>query len=223
MLVYEEFAIESHPKHVFLRGSQIDVPEAVLLPGGLLIHAEKHVLGQHGAQLFHQSIQLELVPEPEDAVPHGVDAHRRRHEPQFLRGHPGIDAVMPAADEQGVQDAVAGLLVHLRAVCHVVQNYQHLVQLFHPQLLGLLGDLLLLGHDLAQRALVPLVPPALLSVGVHSELLSDVFFHRFPLRVHVNAVAHHIHPLEAAPVLLEDHRHEENGLPGSRRGAEDAV
>ena len=36
MLVYEEFAIESQPKHVFLRSSQIDVPEAVLLPGGLV-------------------------------------------------------------------------------------------------------------------------------------------------------------------------------------------
>ena len=66
MLVYEEFAIEPQPKHVFLGGSQIDVPEAILLPGGLLIHSVKHVLGQHGAQLFHQSVQLELVPEPED-------------------------------------------------------------------------------------------------------------------------------------------------------------
>ena len=223
MLVYEEFAIESQPKHVFLRGSQIDVPEAVLLPGGLLIHSVQHVLGQHGAQLFHQSVQLELVPEPEDAVPHGVDVHRRRHEPQFLRGHPGIDAVVPAADEQSVQDAVAGLLVHLRAIRHIVQAHQNLIQLFHPQLLGLLGDLLLLGQNLAQRALVPLVPPALLSVGVHSEVLSDVFFHRFPLRVHIDAGTHDVHPLKAAPVLLQNHRHEENGLPGSRRRAEDAV
>ena len=112
---------------------------------------------------------------------------------------------MSAADEQGVQDAVAGLLVHLRAVCHIIQNYQHLVQLFHPQLLGLLGDLLLLGQNLAQRALVPLVPPALLSVCVHSELLSDVFFHRFPLRVHVYGIRHDVHALKAAPILLEDH------------------
>ena len=168
-------------------------------------------------------MQFELVPEPEDAVPHGVDAHRRRHEPQFLRGHPGVDAVVPAADEQSVQNSVAGLLVHLRAIRHIVKAHQNLIQLFHPQLLGLLGDLLLLGQNLAQRALVPLVPPALLSVGVHSEVLSDVFFHRFPLRVHIDAGTHDVHPLKAAPVLLQNHRHEENGLPGSRRCAEDAV
>ena len=94
---------------------------------------------------------------------------------------------------------------------------------FIPSCLGLLGDLLLLGQNLAQRALVPLVPPALLAVGVHSELLSDVFFHRFPLRIHVNARTHDVHPLEAAPVLLQDHRHEENGLPGNRRSAQDPV
>ena len=122
-----------------------------------------------------------------------------------------------------VQNTVPGLLVDMRGVCHVVQNYQNLIKFLHSQLLGLLGDLLLLGQDVAQCTFVPLIPPTLLAVRVHPQVLSDVLLDRFPLGVHVNARTLDVHALEAAPVLLQDHADQENGLPGSRRSAEDAV
>ena len=73
---------------------------------------------------------------------------------------------MPASDEERVQGAVR--LVQLRRVSKVVDDYKHLVQFLHFQLLGRLRDLALLLDDAPQRRLVPLVPVGLLASG-HEE------------------------------------------------------
>ena len=62
---------------------------------------------------------------------------------------------VPTPDEERVQGAVR--FVKLWAICEVVADYQHLIQLLHLQLLGCLGDLALPLDDVTQRCLVPLV------------------------------------------------------------------
>ena len=91
----------------------------------------------------------------------------------------------------------------LRGICHVIQDDQNLVKFLHSQLLGLLGDLLLLRQDVAQCTFVPLVPPALLPVRVDPQVLSHVLLDGLPLGVNARTVD--VHALEAAPVLLQDH------------------
>ena len=56
--------------------------------------------------------------------------------------------------------------VELWAICKVVADYQHLIQLLHLQLLGCLGDLALPLDDAPQRRLVPLVPVSLLLFSI---------------------------------------------------------
>ena len=75
---------------------------------------------EHGAQLLHQGVQLQLVSQPEDAVEHDVHAHGGAHEPKLLGGHPGVDAKMSAPDEQGVQNAISHLAMHRRIIGMVI-------------------------------------------------------------------------------------------------------
>ena len=41
-------------------------PEAVGLPGGLMVHGQELLLGQQGGQFLQHCLQLQLVPEPPD-------------------------------------------------------------------------------------------------------------------------------------------------------------
>ena len=66
-------------------------------------------------------------------------------------------------------------LVQLRRVSKVVDDYKHLVQFLHFQLLGRLRDLALLLDDAPQRRLVPLVPVGLLPLRVHPRSSSMYF------------------------------------------------
>ena len=52
---------------------------------------------------------------------------------RLLRAHPGADLRAPAPDEESVQGAVR--LVQLRRVSKVVDDYKHLAQFLHLQLL----------------------------------------------------------------------------------------
>ena len=69
---------------------------------------------------------------------------------------------------ESVQGAVR--LVQLRSVSKVVDDYKHLVQFLHFQLLGRA----LLLDDTPQRRLVPLVPIRLLPLCVHPQVLLNV-------------------------------------------------
>ena len=69
--------------------------------------------------------------------------------------HPGADLRATASDEERVKGAVR--LVELRRV----DDYKHLVQFLHFQLLGRFRDLALLLDDAPQGGLIPLVPVSL--------------------------------------------------------------
>ena len=94
---------------------------------------------------------------------------------------------VPASDEERVQGAVR--LVQLRRVSKVVDDYKHLVQFLHFQLLGRLRDLALLLDDAPQRRLVPLVPVGLLPLRVHPQVLLDVLLDGDPAIVYVDTWA----------------------------------
>ena len=76
------------------------------------------------------------------------------------------------SDEGRVKGAVR--LMELRRVSKVVDDYKHLVQFLHFQLLGRFRDLALLLDDAPQGGLIPLVPVSLLTLRVHPQVLLDV-------------------------------------------------
>ena len=94
-------------------------------------------------------VQLVLVAQPPAAEELHVDPHGCTDEPQLLRAHPGADLHVTASDEERVKGAMR--LVELRRVSKVVDDYKHLVQFLHFQLLGRFRDLALLLDDAPRR------------------------------------------------------------------------
>ena len=148
-------------EHLILWLEVVDEEEAVVDPVQL-------VLRQQGAQLFDDGVQLVLVAQPPAAEKLLIDPHGCADEPQLLGAHPGADLHAPASDEECIQGAVG--LVQLRGVGEVVDDYKHLVEFLHFQLLGRLGDLALPLDDAPQRSLVPLVVVPL-PFGIHPQVL----------------------------------------------------
>ena len=72
--VHHETLLPALVEHVGLVLQVVDEPEAVGLPGGLLVHCQELLLRQQGAQLLQHRLQLQLVPEPPDADELHVDA-----------------------------------------------------------------------------------------------------------------------------------------------------
>ena len=156
-------------EHFTPRLQVVDEKETVGFPRRLFIQLVELLLRQQGAQLLHHSVQLVLVA------------------PQLLRAHPGADLHVPAPDEESVQGAVR--LVQLRRVSKVVDDYKHLVQFLHFQLLGRLRDLALLLDDAPQRRLVRLVPIRLLPLCVHPQVLLDILLDGDPAIIDVDGRA----------------------------------
>ena len=125
---------------------------------------------------------------------------------QLLRAHPGADLHAPAPDEESVQGAVR--LVQLRRVSKVVDDYKHLVQFLHFQLLGRLALLL---DDAPQRRLVPLVPRGLLPLCVHPQLL-NVLLDGDPAVVYVDTRAEDVNSLKDAAILLQNQADQSHGF-----------
>ena len=146
-------------EHFIPRLQVVDKKEAVRFPRRLLVQLVELLLRQQCAELLKNGVQLVLVAQPPAAEELHVHAHRCADEPQLLRAHPGAYLHVSAPDEESVQGAVR--LVQLRRVSKVVDDYKHLVQFLHFQLLGRLRDLALLLDDAPQRRLVP--APALCS------------------------------------------------------------
>ena len=151
------------------------------------------LLWQQGAQLLNNGVQLVLVAQPPAEELH-VHPHRCADEPQLLRAHPGAYLHVPAPDEESVQGAVR--LVQLRRVSKVVDDYKHLVQFLHFQLLGRLRDLALLLDDAPQRRLVPLVPIRLLPLCVHPQVPLNVLLDGDPAIVYVHTRAEDVNFLK---------------------------
>ena len=124
-----------------------------------------------------------LVAQPPAAEELHVHPHGCADEPQLLGTHPGADLHAPTSNEERVEGAVR--LVQLRRVSKVVDDYKHLVQFLHFQLLGRLRDLALLLDDAPQRRLVPLVPIGLLPLCVHPQVLLNVLLDGDPAVVYV--------------------------------------
>ena len=91
-----------------------------------------------------------------------------------MGAHPGADLRATASDEERVKGAVR--LVELRRVSKVVDDYKHLVQFLHFQLLGRFRDLALLLDDAPQGGLIPLVPVSLLTLRVHTPRSCSMYF-----------------------------------------------
>ena len=127
-----------------------------------------------------------LVAQPPAAEELHVHSHGCADEPQLLRAHPGADLRMMAPDEESVQGAVR--LVQLRRVSKVVDDYKHLVQFLHFQLLGRLRDLALRLDDAPQRRLVPLVPIRLLPLCVHFQVPFNVLLDGDPAVINNAAI-----------------------------------
>ena len=156
---------EAHVEHLILWPQIVDEEEAVGFSGRLLVDPVQLVLRQQGAELFDDGLQLVLVAQPPAAEKLHVHPHGCADEPQLLGTHPGADLKVPTADEERIQGTMR--FVELRAICKVVADYQHLIQLLHLQLLGCLGDLALPLDDVPQRRLVPLVVVGPLPFGIH--------------------------------------------------------
>ena len=178
------------------------------------------VLWQQGAQLFDDGVQLVLVAQPPAAEELLIDSHGCADEPQLLGAHPGADLHVPASDEERVKGAVG--LVQLRRVGKVVDDYKHLVEFLHFQLLGRLGDLTLPLDDAPQRRLVPLVPVGLLFLRVHPKVLLDVLLDGDPAVVDVYAGAEDEYFLKDAAILLQNHADQRDSLARFGRPEEDA-
>ena len=91
--VHHETFLPALVEHVGLVLEVVDEPEAVGLPGGLLVHREELLLRQQGAQLLEDSLQLQLVPEPPDADELHVDANRRADQTQLLGRNPRAEGL----------------------------------------------------------------------------------------------------------------------------------
>ena len=151
-----------------------------------------------------------LVAQPPAAEELHVHPHRCADELQLLRAHPGAYLRAPAPDEESVQGAVR--LVQLRRVSKVVDDYKHLVQFLHFQLLGRLRDLALLLDDAPQRRLVPLVPVRLLPFSIHSQVLLDVLLDGDPAIVDPNRRAQNVNSLKDAAILLQNQADQSHGF-----------
>ena len=196
-------------EHLILWLEVVDEEEAVGLPSRLLVDPVQLVLRQQGAQLFDDGVQLVLVAQP----------HCRADEPQLLRAHPGADLQVPTPDEERIQGAVR--FVELWAICKVVADYQHLIQLLHLQLLGCLGDLALPLDDVTQRCLVPLVVVGPLPFGIHPQVLLYVLLDGDPAVVDIDGRTEDIDFLEDSAVLLQNHADQRHGFAGLAGAEED--
>ena len=193
---------EAQVEHLILWLEVVDEEEAVGLPSRL-VDPVQLVLRQQGAQLFDDGVQLMLVAQPPAAEKLLIDPHCCADEPQLLAANPGADLQVPTPDEERAQGAVR--FVKLWAICEVVADYKHLIQLLHLQLLGCLGDLALPLDDVTQRCLVPLVrysppgPPLCTSDG-RTEAIDF---------------------LEDSAVLVENHADQRHGFAGLAGAEED--
>ena len=190
-------------EHFIPRLQVVDEKETVGFPRRLIQPVEL-LLWQQGAELLNDGVQLVLVAQPPAAEELLIDPRGCADEPQLLRAHPGADLHVPAPDEESVQGAVR--LVQLRRVSKVVDDYKHLVQFLHFQLLGRLRDLALLLDDAPQRRLVPLVPTRLLPLCVHSLLDGD------PAVVYVDTRAEDVNSLKDAAILLQNQADQSHGF-----------
>ena len=111
--------------------------------------------------------------------------------------------------------------VELRAICEVVADYQHLIQLLHLQLLGCLGDLALPLDDPPQRCLVPLVVVGLFPLGINTQVLLYVLLDGDPAVVDPNRRTEDIDFLEDSAVLLQNHADQRHGFAGLAGAEED--
>ena len=143
-----------------------------------------------------------LVAQPPAAEELLVDPHGCADEPQLLRA--------PTPDEERIQGAVR--FVELRRVSKVVDDYKHLVQFLHFQLLGRLRDLALLLDDAPQRRLVPFVPIRLLPLCVHPQILLDVLLDGDPAVVYVHTQAEDVNSLKDAAILLQNQADQSHGF-----------
>ena len=113
-------------------------------------------------------------------------------------------------------------LVQLWAICEVVTDYQHLIQLLHLQLLGCLGDLALPLDDAPQRCLVPLVVVGLFPLGINAQVLLYVLLDGDPTVVDIDGRTEDIDFLEDSAVLLQNHADQRRGFAGLAGAEEDA-
>ena len=113
-------------------------------------------------------------------------------------------------------------LVQLWAICEVVTDYQHLIQLLHLQLLGCLGDLALPLDDAPQRCLVPLVVVGLFPLGINAQVLLYVLLDGDPTVVDIDGRTEDIDFLEDSAVLLQNHADQRHGFAGLAGAEEDA-
>ena len=104
--------------------------------------------------------------------------------------------------------------VKLWAICEVVADYQHLIQLLHLQLLGCLGDLALPLDDVPQRRLVPLVVVGPLLFGIHPQVLLYVLLDGDPAVVDVDGRTEDIE-------FLKNHADQRHGFAGLAGAEED--
>ena len=194
-------------EHFIPRLQVVDEKEAVGFPRRLFIQLVELLLWQQGAQLLHHGVQLVLVAQPPAAEELHVHPHRCADEPQLLRAHPGAYLHLPAPDEESAQGAVR--LVQLRRVSKVVDDYKHLVQFLHFQLLGRLRDLALLLDDAPQRRLVPLVP---IPLCVHPQVPLNVLLDGDPAVVYVHTRAEDVNSLKDAAILLQNQADQSHGF-----------
>ena len=92
----------------------------------------------------------------------------------------------------------------------VVDDYKHLVQFLHFQLLGRLRDLALLLDDAPQRRLVPLVPIRLLPLCVHPQVPLNVLLDGDPAVVYTRA--EDVNSLKDAAILLQNQADQSHGF-----------
>ena len=128
---------------------------------------------------------------------------------------------MAPSDEQRVQSAVPGLPVQFRLVREIVNDHQHLVELFESQLLGGPRDLLLLLYDGPQRPLVPLVEVDLLPFGVDAHLVLYELLDGLPAVVDLYARRKDVDALKHAgtvrrAILFQDRADDRDRLPALR-------
>ena len=204
---------EAQVEHLILWLEVVDEEEAVGLPSRLLVDR------QQGAQLFDDGVQLVLVAQAPAAEKLLIDPHCCADKPQLLGAHPGAYLQVPTPDEERIQGAVR--FVKLWAICEVVADYQHLIQLLHLQLLGCLGDLALPLDDVPQRRLVPLVVVGPLPFGVRPQVLLYVLLDGDPAVVDVDGRTEDIDFLKDSAVLLQNHADQRHGFAGLAGAEED--
>ena len=206
-------------EHLILWLEVVDEEEAVGLSSRLFVDPVQLVLRQQGAQLFDDGVQLVLVAQPPAAEKLLIDPHGCADEPQLLGAHPGAYLQVPTPDEERIQGAVR--FVKLWAICEVVADYKHPIQLLHLQLLGCLGDLALPLDDVPQRCLVPLVVVGPLPFGIHPQVLLYVLLDGDPAVVDIDGRTEDIDFLEDSAVLLHNHADQRHGFAGLAGAEED--